>query len=327
MSRRNPSTGATSAPRAASRAQSLKRIAARQPIHLSLIGIMILWSIPTIALLIGSFREPTAISASGWWNAVTDAFQGTFNLTIDNYEEVLQARRMWQSFLNSLFITIPSTILVILVAAFAAYAFAWMRFPGRNILFLVVVGLLVVPLQMTLIPVLRLYVEVTPNVNLPSVELPVLGGTIGGGKIFGVNSFVGLWVAHVAYGLPFAIFLLRSFFGALPKELFESAYLDGASDLRVFFRIVLPLSGPVIAALVIFQFLFVWQDLLVALVLLGDPDLAPMMLTINSLVSSFGSDFQLLTAAAFISMIVPLFIFFALQRYFVQGILAGSVKG
>lgn len=325
MSRRNPSTGA--APRAASRAQSLKRITARLPIHLSLIGIMILWSIPTIALLIGSFREPTAISASGWWNAVTDAFQGTFNLTIGNYEEVLQARRMWQSFLNSLFITIPSTILVILVAAFAAYAFAWMRFPGRNILFLVVVGLLVVPLQMTLIPVLRLYVEVTPNVNLPSVELPVLGGTIGGGKIFGVNSFVGLWVAHVAYGLPFAIFLLRSFFGALPKELFESAYLDGASDLRVFFRIVLPLSGPVIAALVIFQFLFVWQDLLVALVLLGDPDLAPMMLTISSLVSSFGSDFQLLTAAAFISMIVPLFIFFALQRYFVQGILAGSVKG
>jgi alpha-glucoside transport system permease protein len=288
---------------------------------------MILWSIPTIALLIGSFREPTAISASGWWNAVTDAFQGTFNLTINNYKEVLQARRMWQSFLNSLFITIPSTFLVILVAAFAAYAFAWMKFPGRNILFLVVVALLVVPLQMTLIPVLRLYVEVTPNVDLPSVELPVLGGTIGGGKIFGVNSFVGLWVAHVAYGLPFAVFLLRSFFGALPKELFESAYLDGASDLRVFFRIVLPLSGPVIAALVIFQFLFVWQDLLVALVLLGDPDLAPMMLTISSLVSSFGSDFQLLTAAAFISMIVPLFIFFALQRYFVQGILAGSVKG
>jgi alpha-glucoside transport system permease protein len=293
----------------------------------TLIGLMILWSIPTIALLIGSFREPTAISASGWWNAVTDAFQGTFNLTINNYKEVLQARRMWQSFLNSLFITIPSTFLVILVAAFAAYAFAWMKFPGRNILFLVVVALLVVPLQMTLIPVLRLYVEVTPNVDLPSVELPVLGGTIGGGKIFGVNSFVGLWVAHVAYGLPFAVFLLRSFFGALPKELFESAYLDGASDLRVFFRIVLPLSGPVIAALVIFQFLFVWQDLLVALVLLGDPDLAPMMLTISSLVSSFGSDFQLLTAAAFISMIVPLFIFFALQRYFVQGILAGSVKG
>jgi alpha-glucoside transport system permease protein len=153
-------------------------------------------------------------------------------------------------------------------------------------------------------------------------ELPLLGG-----NVFGVNSFPGLWMAHVAYGLPFAIFLLRNFFGALPRDLFESAYLDGASDLRVFFRIVLPLSGPAIAALAIFQFLWVWQDLLVALVLLGDPDLAPMMLTITSLVSSFGSQYQLLTAAAFISMIVPLFLFIALQRYFVQGILAGSVKG
>lgn len=327
MSRRIPSTSAKAAPRATSLAQSLKRIAARLPIHVALIGLMLLWSIPTVALLISSFREPTAIADSGWWNAITDAFGGTFDLTLGNYEQVLQARRMWQSFLNSLFITIPSTILVILVAAFAAYAFAWMRFPGRNILFLVVVALLVVPLQMTLIPVLRLYGEVTVDVELPSFDLPVLGGTIGGGNLFGTNSFVGLWVAHVAYGLPFAVFLLRSFFGALPKELFESAYLDGASDLRVFFRIVLPLSGPVIAALTIFQFLWVWQDLLVALVLLGDPDLAPIMLTISSLVSSFGSDFQLLTAAAFISMIVPLFIFFALQRYFVQGILAGSVKG
>ena len=327
MSQRNTSAGAKAAPRAASLAQSLKRIGARLPIHVTLIGLMILWSIPTIALLISSFREPTAISASGWWNAVTDAFHGTFNLTIDNYKNVLQARGMWQSFLNSMVITVPATLLVILVAAFAAYAFAWMRFPGRNILFLVVVALLVVPLQMTLIPVLRLYTVVTIDVELPSFDLPVLGGTIGGGKLFGTNSFVGLWAAHVAYGLPFAIFLLRSFFGALPRELFESAYLDGASDLRVFFRIALPLSGPVIAALAIFQFLWVWQDLLVALVLLGDPDLAPIMLTINSLVSSFGSDFQLLTAAAFISMIVPLFIFFALQRYFVQGILAGSVKG
>ncbi len=341
MSRRNPSASAKAAPRAASLAQSLKRIAARLPIHVTLIGLMILWSIPTIALLISSFREPTDIASSGWWNAITDAFQGTFNLTIDNYKNVLQARGMWQSFLNSMVITVPATFLVILVAAFAAYAFAWMRFPGRNVLFLVVVALLVVPLQMTLIPVLRLYVElpdatipllgISPfgwvDADLPSFDLPVLGGTIGGGKLFGTNSFVGLWVAHVAYGLPFAVFLLRSFFGALPRELFESAYLDGASDLRVFFRIVLPLSGPVIAALAIFQFLWVWQDLLVALVLLGDPDLAPIMLTISNLVSSFGSDFQLLTAAAFISMIVPLFIFFALQRYFVQGILAGSVKG
>jgi len=274
---------------------------------------MILWSIPTIALLVSSFREPTAIAASGWWNAITEPF----DFTIDNYEKVLTQRGMARSFWNSVIITVPSTILVIMVASFAAYAFAWMRFPGRNVLFLVVVALLVVPLQMTLIPVLRLYVNVTID-----QELPLLGG-----NVFGVNSFPGLWMAHVAYGLPFAIFLLRNFFGALPRDLFESAYLDGASDLGVFFRIVLPLSGPAIAALAIFQFLWVWQDLLVALVLLGDPDLAPMMLTITSLVSSFGSQYQLLTAAAFISMIVPLFLFIALQRYFVQGILAGSVKG
>ncbi len=329
MSRPNLATGAkvAGAPQAARLIGSLKGMAARMPLHLTLIGLMILWSIPTIALLISSFREPTAIASSGWWEAINDSFKGTFNLTIDNYENVLQARRMWQSFLNSLVITIPSTVLVILVASFAAYAFAWMRFPGRNVLFLIVVALLVVPLQMTLIPVLQLYKEITINVELPSVDIPVLGGTIGGGKLFGNRSFVGLWVAHVAYGLPFAVFLLRNFFGALPRDLFESAYLDGASDLRVFFRIVLPLSGPAIAALAIFQFLWVWQDLLVALVLLGDPDLAPMMLTINSLVSSFGSQYQLLTAAAFVSMVVPLLIFFALQRYFVQGILAGAVKG
>jgi len=309
---------------------------ARGPLHLTLILLMVIWSVPTVALLVSSFREPAALQSSGWWTVITDAFSGNFDLTIGNYEEVLQARRMWQSFLNSMIITIPATFLVILVAAFAAYAFAWMDFPGRNVLFLIVVALLVVPLQMTLIPVLRLYVTINQdmgpisdfaNGELPHLNLPVLGGTIGGGNLFGTNSFLGLWVAHVAYGLPFAVFLLRNFFGSLPRDLFESAYLDGASDIGVFFRIVLPLSGPAIAALAIFQFLWVWQDLLVALVLLGDPDLAPMMLTINSLVSSFGSSYQLLTAAAFISMILPLGIFFALQRYFVQGILAGSVKG
>lgn len=316
MSRRDPSVGtatAAAAPRPGRLTGFLKWAAARMPLHLTLIGLMILWSIPTIALLVSSFREPTAIAASGWWDAIKEPF----NFTIDNYEKVLTQRGMARSFWNSVIITVPSTILVILVASFAAYAFAWMRFPGRNVLFLVVVALLVVPLQMTLIPVLRLYVHVTID-----QELPLLGG-----NLFGVNSFPGLWAAHVAYGLPFAIFLLRNFFGALPRDLFESAYLDGASDLGVFFRIVLPLSGPAIAALAIFQFLWVWQDLLVALVLLGDPDLAPMMLTITSLVSSFGSQYQLLTAAAFISMIVPLLIFFALQRYFVQGILAGAVKG
>jgi len=224
---------------------------------------------------------------------------------------------MARAFFNSIIITVPSTVLVILVAAWAAYAFAWMKFPARNLLFLLMVALLVVPVQMTLIPVLRLYTNLTID-----AELPILGG-----RIFGTSSFVGMWVAHTAYGLPFAIYLLRNFFGSLPRDLFESAYLDGASDLGVFFRIVLPLSMPAISALAIFQFLWVWNDLLVALILLGDPDLAPMTLKISNLVSSFGTNYQVLTSAAFISMALPLVIFFALQRYFVQGILAGAVKG
>jgi len=152
--------------------------------------------------------------------------------------------------------------------------------------------------------------------------VPVIGG-----RVFGTGSYAGMWLAHTAYGLPFAVYLLRNFFGSLPRDLFESAYLDGASDLRVFFRIVLPLSMPAIAALAIFQFLWVWNDLLIALILLPDPNLAPMTLKITNLVTSFGSQYQLLTAAAFISMALPLLIFFALQRYFVQGILAGAVKG
>jgi alpha-glucoside transport system permease protein len=291
----------------------IKRLGARLPLHIALIGFALLWSIPTIALLVSSFREPTAIAASGWWNAITEPF----DFTLDNYQTVLERGGMTRAFRNSLIITIPSTFLVILVASLAAYAFAWMQFPGRNALLLLMVGLLVVPVQMTLIPVLRLYVNLTID-----TELPLLGG-----NLFGTSSYTGLWLAHTAYGLPFAVFLLRNFFAGLPRDLFESAYLDGASDIGVFFRIVLPLSMPAIAALTIFQFLWVWNDLLVALIFLGDPNLAPMTLKIANLVSSFGTDYQLLTAAAFISMALPLVVFFALQRYFVQGILAGSVKG
>jgi alpha-glucoside transport system permease protein len=285
----------------------------RLPLHVAVIGIALLWSIPTIALIVSSFRPPAEIATSGWWNALATPF----DWTLDNYEAVVNQRGMGRAFVNSMIITVPSTVLVILVAALAAYAFAWMDFPGRNLLLLVMVGLLVVPLQMTLIPVLRLYVAVGVD-----VELPVVGG-----NLFGTSSYPGIWVAHAAYGLPFAIYLLRNFFGGLPKDLVEAALLDGASDLGVFFRVVLPLSAPAIAALAIFQFLWTWNDLLVALVLLGDPDMAPMTLRITSLVSSFGGNYQLLTAAAFVSMAVPLLIFFALQRYFVQGILSGAVKG
>lgn len=298
---------------------ALRSTLSRLPLHAAIIGLALLWMVPTFALLVSSFREPTAIAVSGWWEVIRSPLDFTFS----NYDEVLSRRNMGQAFVNSLIITVPSTVLVILVAAFAAYAFAWMDFPGRNGLFLVVVALLVVPLQMTLIPILRLYTDLRVE------ELPIIGGELPliGGGVFGTGSFTGLWLAHSGYGLPFAIFLLRNFFAGLPRDLFESAYLDGASDLRVFFRIVLPLSVPAIASLAIFQFLWVWNDLLVALVYLGDPNLFPMTVQIQSLVSSFGSNYQVLTAAAFVSMALPLLVFFSLQRYFVQGILTGAVKG
>ncbi len=278
----------------------LRKILSRWPLHVILIATALLWMTPSVGLLISSFRPATDVVSSGWWTA----FQTPFEFTLDNYSDVLSQNRMGQSFLNSLIITIPGTVVPIMVAAFAAYAFAWLRFPGRNALFIFVVALLVVPVQMTLIPVLRLLTDLN------------LAGT-----------FPAIWLAHTGYGLPFAIFLLRNFFGALPKELMESARLDGASNMRIFFRMVLPLSVPAIASLAIFQFLWVWNDLLVAMIYLQNPELAPMTLTINNLVSSFGTEWQLLTAAAFISMALPLVVFFALQRYFVQGILAGSVKG
>ncbi len=278
----------------------LRRLMSRLPLHLIIVGIALLWMTPAFGLLTSSFRDAAAVANSGWWTA----FQTPFNFTLENYQDVLSQNRMGLSFINSLIISIPGTIIPILVAGYAAFAFAWMRFRGRDALFIFVVALLVVPVQMTLIPVLRLLTDIK------------LAGT-----------FPAIWLAHTAYGLPFAIFLLRNFFGALPRELLESAYLDGASNFRVFFRLVLPLSVPALASLAIFQFLWVWNDLLVALVILQDPSKAPMTVTITNLVSSYGTQWQLLTSAAFISMMLPLVIFFALQRYFVQGILAGAVKG
>jgi alpha-glucoside transport system permease protein len=272
----------------------------RLPLHLIIVGIALLWMTPAFGLLTSSFRDAAAVANSGWWTA----FQTPFDFTLENYQDVLSQNRMGMSFINSLIISIPGTVIPILVASYAAFAFAWMRFRGREALFIFVVALLVVPIQMTLIPVLRLLTDI---------------------KLAG--SFPAIWLAHTAYGLPFAIFLLRNFFGALPRELLESAYLDGASNFRVFFRLVLPLSVPALASLAIFQFLWVWNDLLVALVILQDPSKVPMTVTITNLVSSYGTQWQLLTSAAFISMMLPLVIFFALQRYFVQGILTGAVKG
>jgi alpha-glucoside transport system permease protein len=275
-------------------------------LHLSLIVLMAIWAIPTIALLVASFRPAAATNTSGWWTAITPPWE----FTLDNYEYVLGRAGIDQAFINSFIITIPATVLVVMVAAFAAYAFAWMVFPGRDVLFVLVVGLLVVPLQITLIPVLNLFRDFQPfGFEMNGTMLAVL-------------------LAHTGYGLPFAIYLLRNYFGSLPREVFESAAIDGASPSTSFFRLALPMSVPALASLIIFQFLWVWNDLLVALVYLGgESSNHPLSVVLANLTTSFGGGWQFLTAAAFISMIVPIIVFLSLQRYFVRGITGGAVKG
>jgi alpha-glucoside transport system permease protein len=210
-----------------------------------------------------------------------------------------------QAFLNSLIIAIPGTLLPIAIGALAAYAFAWMKFPGRDFVFLGIVALLVIPSQIAFVPVLQIFTSI---------------GITG--------QYLSVWIAHTAFGLPFSIFLLRNFFAALPNDLVEAAHIDGASHLRIFWSIILPLSVSSLASLAIFQFMWVWNDLLVALIFLGgNPQSAPMTLTVANLIGSYGTNYEVLTAAAFISMVLPLIIFFSLQRYFVRGMLAGSVKG
>ena len=229
--------------------------------------------------------------------------------TLDNYVAVLSAQGIAQSFINSITVAIPSTIIPILIAAFAAYALAWMRFPGRGLVVAVVVGLLVVPLQMSLIPLLRMYNGIA---NLFDAES---------------KGYFGVWLAHTAFGLPLAIYLLRNYMAGLPREIMESARIDGASHFKIFTTMVLPLSFPALASFAIFQFLWIWNDLLVALVFLGAQD-DKVVLTgrLVNLLGTQGDNWELLTAGAFISIIVPLIVFFALQRYFVRGLLAGSVK-
>ncbi len=276
----------------------------RLVLHAVLISVALLWLTPTVGLLVSSFRPRDAVLSSGWWTVFTH-FWDLRQFTLENYIEILTAQGMARAFRNSLLITIPSTVIPISVAALAAYAFAWMDFPARRFLFGVVVGLMIVPLQMTLIPLLRVYNRLG------------LAGT-----------FVGIWLAHTGYGLPFAIYLLRNFFAALPRDLFESAYLDGASQWTAFWRLALPLSTPALASLAIFQFLWVWNDLLVALIYLGGTeDVAPLTVKLTGLVNSLGQNWHLLTAAAFVTMALPLVVFLTLQRYFVRGILAGSIKG
>jgi len=263
------------------------------------------------------------VAADGDYQLVSDtAFEGSRGqrifyraalpprFTLENYREVLSSAGIGQSFINSLTVTIPATIIPILIAAYAAYALAWMKFPGRALLLSIVVGLLVVPLQMSLIPLLKLY--------------------NGFGEIFGVpaKTYLGIWIAHTGFGLPLAIYLLRNYISGLPREIMESARVDGATDFDIFVKIVLPLSLPALASFSIFQFLWVWNDLLVAIVFLGaQNDQLVLTARLVNLLGSRGSNWEILTASAFITILVPLVVFLSLQRFLIRGLLAGSVKG
>jgi alpha-glucoside transport system permease protein len=278
--------------------ERVRQALARSPVHLTLWAIAVVWLAPTVGLLITSFRPQPDILGSGWWTVMSSP-----RFTLENYQEVLTSQGMLGAFLNSLQIAIPATLFPLLIAALAGYALAWVRFPFRDTIFLLIITLMMIPVQIGFIPLVR-----------------VLGnaGLTGG--------FVAVWLAHGAFALPFGIFLLRNFFITLPGSLLEAARIDGASEWKIFRSIVVPLSVPAIASLGIFQFLWVWNDLLMALVFIQNPAANPMTRQIQTLLSQYGTEWHLLAAGAFILMTVPLIVFFSLQRYFVQGLLAGGVN-
>ncbi|MFV2052909.1 carbohydrate ABC transporter permease [Aliiroseovarius sp. YM-037] len=362
-------------------------------VNIAVFVLVLLWTVPTIGLLISSFRDRDQITTSGWWTALSASEQnivartaapdeaveengvwvlagnvfedgsgdvkafgvssrapteyapgetaerrgaeitvsedGTYRVTsaepfegargirlfvtsvtppiftLENYKTVLFSEGIGKSFINTMTVTIPATVIPILVAAFAAYALAWMEFPGRALIIALIVGLLVVPLQMALIPLLKLH------------------NSIGIGK-----AYLGIWLAHTGFGLPLAVYLLRNYIAGLPREIIESAKVDGATDFQIFLKIILPLSFPALASFAIFQFLWVWNDLLVATVFLGNnEDQLVMTGRLRELLGSRGGDWEILAASAFVSIAVPLIVFFAMQKYLVRGLLAGSVKG
>ena len=276
--------------------------------------LVFLWTIPTFGVLVSSFRKELDVKTTGWWQVFWKP-----SLTLSNYTSVLGSKsggdNLSKFFGNSLRITIPAVILSVGVAALAAYAFSWMEFKGREWVFTTVVAMLVVPLQMALVPLLRLFTggahigtfTIFPDLNLQ-------------------NSIIPIWVAHTCFGMPFCIFLLKNFMSALPRELIEAARVDGAGHLTVFRKIVLPLSLPAVASLGIFQFVFIWNDLIIGKVYGGTKN-QPIIAKLVEVSGTRGQSWHLLTAAAFISMVVPLVVFFSLQRYFVRGLLAGAVKG
>ncbi|MEU3606850.1 carbohydrate ABC transporter permease [Streptomyces sp. NPDC035033] len=263
-----------------------------------LLLVTLVWITPLAGLLLSSLRSERDNATEGWWTAFTDPAQ----LSFDNYRALLEDSGLVQAFWNTVLISVPTTVLVVGVAALAGYAFAWLEFPGRDALFLVVVGLLVVPVQIGLLPVAKLFGAVG------------LFGTVAGVVLF-----------HVAYGLPFGVFLLRNFFAEIPREMLEAARLDGGGEWRIFHRLVLPLGRPALASLAIFQFLWVWNDMLVAL-LFADGESQPLTVALQSQMRQFGSNIGVLAPGAFLSLAVPLVVFFAFQKHFVRGVMAGSVK-
>ncbi len=279
--------------------------------------IAIFWTIPTFGLLVSSFRPEKDINATGWWTILENP-----NLTLENYQNVLflgssVTPPLSQYFFNSFAITIPAAIFPLTIAVFAAYALAWFDFKGKDFIFFTIFALQVIPLQMSLVPLLQLFAK--GFMIGESTIIPPLGIT---------GTYIPIWIAHTIFALPLAIFLMHNFLRQIPRELIEAARVDGAGWFTLFRQIVFPLSIPAIASFAIFQFLWVWNDLLVGLTFGGGKkDIAPLTVRLAEMVGTRGSGWETLTAGAFVSMVVPLIVFFALQRYFVRGLLAGSVKG
>ncbi|RGE23754.1 carbohydrate ABC transporter permease [Leucobacter sp. wl10] len=298
MSTATPRTEPARRRRGPRTAQRVAALASRGVVNAVLLIVAVFWLVPTVGLLLTSFRTAGDNASSGWWTVVTKPAE----LTIQNYANLLSNPTITGSFWNTIVIAVPTTLLVVALGALAAYAFAWLHFPARDWLFIAVIVLLAVPLQVALIPLARLF------------------GALG---IFG--SVVGVILFHTAFGLPFAIYLLRNFFIQIPEEMLEAARIDGARDWRIFFQIMLPLALPAIASLAIFQFLWTWNDMLVALIFTNTGS-QPLTVAIQSQLRQFGANIDVLSAGAFLSMLVPLIVFFAFQRYFVQALLAGSQK-
>ncbi|MGY1618044.1 carbohydrate ABC transporter permease [Geodermatophilus sp. SYSU D00691] len=272
-------------------------------VRIAIVIICLLWVVPTFGLAITSFREQDDATRTGWWTIFTSPASLT-RLTLENYGEVFERADMGTAFVNSLAITVPATIIPILIAAFAAYAFTFMQFPGRDFLMILIVGLLVVPTQVALVPLLKIYGDLGIN-----------------------GTFLAIWLAHIGFGMPLAVYIIRNYMATLPKEVIESAKIDGASHFQTFWRLILPMSTPVLASFAIFQFLWVWNDLLNALVFVGPGGNQPLTIALVQLLGQQGQGWQLLTAGGLFTMIVPIIVFLSLQRYFVRGLTAGSVKG